>query len=103
MVREVIVASARLFVYFQEEVGSFLKPDISLGDHIADNGYPGIQLVRNPGISNAGLRDNCNSCLSLAMGVALTLWVIGNSPPLGMIGRSLGENVPDFYAENGES
>lgn len=77
-------------MYFQEEVGSLLKPDISLGDHIADNGYPGIQLVRNPGIGNAGLRDNCDSCLCLAMGVALTLWVIRNSPPLGMIGRSLG-------------
>jgi hypothetical protein len=93
MIREVIVASARIFMYFQEEVVTLLNLNVFLGDHIADNGYPGIQLVRNPGIRNAGLRDNCDSCLRLAVGVALTLWVIGNGPPLSMVGRSLGEYV----------
>jgi hypothetical protein len=96
MIREVIVASARIFMYFQEEVGTLLNLNVFLGDHIADNGCPGIQLVRNPGISNAGLRDNCNSCLRLAVGVALTLWVVRNGPPLGMVGRPLGKYVPDI-------
>jgi hypothetical protein len=95
MIREVIVASAGIFMYFQEEVGSLPKLNVFLGDHIADNVYPGIQLVRNPGIRNTGLRDNCDSGWRLAMGVAFTLWVIGNGPPLGMIGRPLGKYVPD--------
>ena len=82
-------------------MGSLLKLDFFLGDHIANNGYPGIQLVRNPGISNAGLRDNCDSCLCLAMGVPITLWVIGYGPSLGMVGRSLGQNVSNFHAANG--
>ena len=90
-------------MYFQEEVGSLLKLDILLGNHIADNCYPGIQLVRNLRIFNTGLRDNCDSCLRLAMGVALTLWVVGNGPPLGTVGRSLGKIVPDFHAANGEN
>jgi hypothetical protein len=29
------------------------------------------------------------------MSIALTLWVIGNGPPLGMVGRPLGKYVPD--------
>jgi len=70
-------------------VGSLQKVDVFLGDHIADNDQPGIQLVRNPRLNNAGLRDNCDSRLRLAMGVALTLWVRGYGPSLGLVGRSL--------------
>jgi hypothetical protein len=102
MIREVIVASAGIFMYFQEEVGSLLKLNVFFGDNIADNVYPGIQLVRNPGISNTGLRDNCDSGLRLAMGIAFTLWVIGNGPPLGMVGRPLGNMFQTFHAANGE-
>jgi hypothetical protein len=42
MIREVIVASAGIFMYFQEEVGSLLKLNIFFGDNIANNVYPGI-------------------------------------------------------------
>ena len=76
-------------------MGSLLKLDVFLDDHIADNGHPSIQLVRNPRVSNAGLRDDCDPCSRLAMGVAFTLWVIGNGPPLGMVGRSLGQYISD--------
>ena len=76
-------------------MGSLRKLDVLFGDHIADNCHPGIQLVRNLRISNMGLRDNCDSCLRLAMGVALTLWVVRNGPPLCMVGRSLGRYVQD--------
>ena len=63
-------------------MGSLLELKVVLGDHIADNGEPGIQLVRNLRINNAGLRNNCDSRLGLAMRVALTLWVIGYNPSL---------------------
>jgi hypothetical protein len=61
MIREVIVASSRILVDFEEEVGGLRDLDVFLDGHIADDGQPGIQLVRNSRLGKVGVCDNCDS------------------------------------------
>jgi hypothetical protein len=45
-------------VDFEEEVEGLRDVDVFLDGHIADDGQPGIQLVR---LGNVGGCDNCDS------------------------------------------
>ena len=63
----------------------FWKVNVFLGDHIADYGQPGVQLIRNTWLHNASLRDNFDSFPCVGMSVVLPLWVSGNGPSLGLI------------------
>ena len=57
-----------------------------LSDHIADGGKPGIQLVRNPRLENAGHCDHRNPGRRLDVSVGVPLRVNGYGPSLGMVG-----------------
>ena len=59
--------------------------EMLLGDHILDHGQPIIQLIRNSGLGNMGLRDECDPRLGLDVGVALPLWVSGYRPSLSLV------------------
>ena len=74
-------------------MGSPQKVNVFFGDHIVNNGKPGIQLLRNFGLRNAGLRNYGDPLLRRAMGIALTLWVRRYGPSLGLVGWSLGKYV----------
>lgn len=57
-----------------------------LSDHTADGGKPGIQLVRDPMLENAGHCDHRNSGRRLDVSVRVPLRVNGYGPSLGMVG-----------------
>ncbi len=96
MIREVIVARARILVNFKEQVRGLRKVNVFLGDHIADDGQPGIQLVRNPRLGNAGLRDHRDSGRHLGVSVGIPVWASGYGPSLELVGWPSGESTPKF-------
>ena len=57
-----------------------------LSDHTADGGKPGIQLVRDPRLENAGHCDHRNPGRRLDVSVGVPLSVNGYGPSLGMVG-----------------
>ena len=62
------------------------KVNMFLSDYIADGGKPGIQLVRNPRLENAGHCDHRNSGRRLDVSIGVPLRVNGYGPSLGLVG-----------------
>ena len=65
---------------------SIREVNLLLGDRLADDGQPGIQLIRNTWLSNTGLGDQRDSGRYHDMSVGVPLWVGRYSPSLGLEG-----------------
>lgn len=103
MIREVIAATTRIPVNFEKQVRGLQKVNVFLGDHIADDGQPGIQLFRDLRLDNASLSDHRESSGHLGVSVGIPLWVSGYRPSLELEGRSSGGSTPKVLLWNVES
>ena len=74
------------------------KVNVFLSDHIPDGGKPGIELVRNPGLRNAGPCDHCCPGRDLDVSVGIPLWMNGYGPSLGLVGWPSGGSTPKILS-----
>ena len=73
MFHKVIVTTTYIPAYFEEQVRSLQKVNVFLGNRIADDGEPVIQLVRIAWLPDVCLGDNCDSHSCLSVGISAFL------------------------------
>ena len=80
MFHKVIVTTTYIPAYFEEQVRSLQKVNVFLGNRIADDGEPVIQLVRNAWLPDVCLGDNCDSHSCRSVSISLSFYVSGYGP-----------------------
>jgi hypothetical protein len=71
-----------------------------IGGKTPNNSHPFFHQVGDSGLKDVGFGDECDSCLRPIVSVALSLWVNGYCPFLGLVGWTGGRrvlNIPPNY------